>query len=122
MTTTIDDDLSYISSPIYKYKFKPQIIKDIIKSTLIEKLTSKIYHTDDTSKWTKEIASIIKNKCKALNLPRYKYLVQVVIGESKGEGVKMGTRCFWDDQTDGVASETFINVFYYIFIIINIIF
>jgi hypothetical protein len=46
----------------------------------------------------------------ALNLPRYKYLVQVVIGEQKGSGVRMGSRCFWDDQTDSVASETFLNV------------
>lgn len=46
----------------------------------------------------------------ALNLPRYKFLVQVVIGEQKGAGVRMGCRCFWDDQTDSVASETYVNV------------
>ena len=49
----------------------------------------------------------------ALNLPRYKYLVQVVIGEQKGAGVRMGCRCFWDDQTDSVATETFVNVRHY---------
>ena len=45
-----------------------------------------------------------------MNLPRYKYLVQVVIGEQKGAGVRMGCRCFWDSQTDAVASETYVNV------------
>lgn len=45
-----------------------------------------------------------------MNLPRYKYVVQVVIGEQRGEGVRMGSRCFWDSETDNVASETYVNV------------
>lgn len=77
---------------------------------LQEKLASKTYSQDDTPKWTKEIAYTIKMKLKALNLPRYKFMVQVVIGEQKGAGVRMGTRCFWDDQTDGLASEYYVNV------------
>ncbi len=124
--------------------------KEIIKSVLTERLAGKQYSTDDTAKWTKDIATAIKQKLKgsylslsatsctctrfstthdnsfslenfihstsllffspALNLPRYKFLVQVVIGEQKGAGVRMGCRCFWDDQTDSVASETYVNV------------
>lgn len=45
-----------------------------------------------------------------MNLARYKYVVQVVIGEQRGEGVRMGSRCFWDPETDNVASETYVNV------------
>lgn len=45
-----------------------------------------------------------------MNLPRYKYVVQVVIGEQRGEGVRMGSRCFWDSETDNVANETYTNV------------
>lgn len=45
-----------------------------------------------------------------MNLARYKYVVQVVIGEQRGEGVRMGSRCFWDSETDNVASETYVNV------------
>jgi len=45
----------------------------------------------------------------ALNLPRYKYMVQVVIGEQRGEGVRMGCRTFWDRDTDTYASEIFTN-------------
>lgn len=45
-----------------------------------------------------------------MSLARYKYVVQVVIGEQRGEGVRMGSRCFWDSDTDNVASETYVNV------------
>lgn len=71
------------------------------------------------------------------NYGRCKYVVQVVIGEQRGEGVRyasvlltctydadtertlapvvpwirrMGCRCFWDSETDCYASETFSNV------------
>ena len=45
-----------------------------------------------------------------LNLSRYKYIVNVVIGEKRGEGVRMGTRCFYDADTDNMAQDTFVNV------------
>ena len=45
-----------------------------------------------------------------LGLPRYKFMVQVVVGEQRGEGVRMGCRTFWDTDTDAYASDTFINV------------
>jgi hypothetical protein len=37
-------------------------------------------------------------------------MVQVVIGEQRGEGVRMGCRCFWDADTDSYVSDTFVNV------------
>ena len=36
-------------------------------------------------------------------------MVQVVIGEQRGEGVNMGARCLWDPNSDDFAQETFIN-------------
>ena len=45
-----------------------------------------------------------------MNLQRYKYMVHVVIGQQRGEGVRMGCRCLWDQNTDNFASDTFVNV------------
>lgn len=45
-----------------------------------------------------------------LELPRYKFMVQVIVGENKGEGVRVGTRCLWDTATDGMATETVTTV------------
>ena len=41
---------------------------------------------------------------------RYKFVVQCVIGEQRGEGVKMGCRCFWDSDTDNYAQDVLLNV------------
>ena len=61
-----------------------------------------------------------------LGLDRYKLIVQTVIGEQRGEGVKyvlinlyqvyyiiylrMGCRCLWDMDTDNYAQDIFMNV------------
>ena len=45
-----------------------------------------------------------------LELPRYKFVVQVVIGEDRGACVRMGCRCFWDAETDNYAEDTYRNV------------
>lgn len=41
---------------------------------------------------------------------RYKLVVQVVVGEQRGEGCRVSARCFWDQQADGWAQESFSNV------------
>lgn len=45
-----------------------------------------------------------------MGFDRYKFVVQCVIGEQRGEGVKMGCRCFWDSDTDNCAQDVFMNV------------
>ena len=69
----------------------------------------KQYQADHSSTWTKEIADEVKNKLKELGLPRYKFMVQVVLGEQRGQGVRMGSRSFWDTNTDNSASHTYMN-------------
>jgi len=46
----------------------------------------------------------------ALQYDRYKYIVQVYIGERREQGVRVGCRCFWDANSDNQASESFTNV------------
>lgn len=47
-------------------------------------------------------------------MKRYKHVVQVIIGEMRGAGVKCGARCVWDSDVDNYTSEIFINVSMYI--------
>lgn len=44
-----------------------------------------------------------------LDLPRFKILVKVVVGENRGEGIRIGSRQFWDETTDAMATESFVN-------------
>jgi len=41
---------------------------------------------------------------------RYKLMVQVILGERHGAGVKSIARCIWDADTDALAFDQFLNV------------
>jgi hydrogenase maturation factor HypE len=100
----------YQIKPKQKEKFKPGKAKEMIQEVLNQNLKNqKTYNPDSAQSLSKSIAESVKDKLKELNLPRYKYIVQVSIGEQKGQGVRVGCKCFWDFDTDHCASETFVN-------------
>ena len=90
--------------------FRQTKVKNIMEEVLREKLTGATYHPDNTSQGTREIADEIKQSLKMQDMDRYKYVVQVMIGEQRGEGVSMSARCFWDHKRDHYVQKTFQNV------------
>lgn len=81
-----------------------------MEEVLKDKLSGVVYHPDNTSQWAREISDEIKQSLKMQDMDRYKYVVQVVIGEQRGEGVSMSARCFWDQKRDHYVQKTFQNV------------
>ena len=99
----------YQIRPQLHEKFKPLSAKEVIHNVLFDQLSAKTYDAQEAIQWTKDIADIIRDKVKELKFKRYKYLVNVVLGEQHGAGVKMGTRCIWDAEADTYAYDSFIN-------------
>ena len=56
-----------------------------------------------------KIADEIKVAVKAQSIPNYKVVVQTVIGQVQGQGVRVASKCLWDDQNDNYASYTYTN-------------
>ncbi|KAL0121828.1 hypothetical protein PUN28_006944 [Cardiocondyla obscurior] len=100
----------YQIRPRLQEKFKPLSAKEIIHDVLFDQLATKSYDAEAASQWTKDIADIIERKIKDLRFNRYKYVVNVVLGQQHGAGVKIGTRCIWDAEADTYAYDSFINV------------
>lgn len=46
-----------------------------------------------------------------LDCERYKIVVDVNLGEFKGQGIKVASKSVWDTTTDTYASANFRNVF-----------
>ena len=68
----------------------------------------------EISSLVKELAEESKKQVRGLCKDgRYKYLIQVIVGLNKGQGVRMGSRQFWDKNTDNFATVTVIkeNIF-----------
>ncbi|XP_068135428.1 dynein light chain Tctex-type protein 2B [Hyperolius riggenbachi] len=102
-------DSSYVIRPNFQHKFRTAAVKDCIRSVLKEELKSKQYVPEEVPQLTRFLSETIKDKLKDMGFDRYKMVVQVVIGEQRGEGVKMAARCFWDSDTDNYAEEVFMN-------------
>lgn len=100
---------TYMIRPNFLYKFRPADVKETIHIVLNEMLADKQYDAEETTNWCKNISDEIKNRLKDKGMERYKFIVQVVIGEQRGEGVKMACRCFWDSDTDNYSQDIFMN-------------
>mmetsp|Transcript_29049 Transcript_29049/g.50129 ORF Transcript_29049/g.50129 Transcript_29049/m.50129 type:complete len:125 (+) Transcript_29049:100-474(+) len=109
MATAASKTPTYQIRPEYRQRISVNEMKGIINKVLKEELEGKQYQTEQVQEQTKKIADDIRNKLREMDKPRYKFFVQVVIGEQRGEGVRMGCRTFWDADTDSYASEQYVN-------------
>eukprot|EP00484_Ammonia_sp_Unknown_P019309 CAMPEP_0197037848 /NCGR_PEP_ID=MMETSP1384-20130603/14960_1 /TAXON_ID=29189 /ORGANISM="Ammonia sp." /LENGTH=119 /DNA_ID=CAMNT_0042468219 /DNA_START=33 /DNA_END=392 /DNA_ORIENTATION=- len=99
----------YRVQPNYRQKFRPALVKDVMRKYMEDTLRGEKYDSDNVSKWSKEISHNIKSFLKSCNWPRYKYMVQVIIGENKGQGVKVASKQFWDEKNDSMSVHYYVN-------------
>ena len=69
-------------------RFKVPTVQKILADTMKQHLTGVRYNADQCSQLTRQLVDEVKQKLKDLNLPRYKFIVNAVMGELKGEGVR----------------------------------
>ncbi|XP_050311585.1 dynein light chain Tctex-type protein 2B-like [Anthonomus grandis grandis] len=100
---------SYQIKPSFQDIFKQVPVKEIIRSVQFSMLSGKTYDPDMAKKWTIKMANEINEKVKDVGMKRYRHIVQVIIGERKGQGVKSGCRCVWDTDIDTSCNEIFMN-------------
>ena len=95
--------------PAEDEKFYPSKIRQICTEALKDELDNKEYFEDGAKDWILTIGNKIKAQAKSLNLPRYKVIVQVTIGQMKDQGVSVASRCLWDLLFDNYTSVNYTN-------------
>lgn len=90
-------------------RFVPQEVEKIIKRVMDEKLQKAKYDDVKCKQLALELCNEIKEQVQTLNIPRYKIVLQSVIGEVKGQGAYIASRCLWDTETDNYASYSMKN-------------
>ncbi|TMW49004.1 hypothetical protein DOY81_005892 [Sarcophaga bullata] len=102
---------SYKMRPSLGETFKGIQIKQIVREVMFEKLQGKTYNVDDVKIWTRDIADSINSAIKdRLVMPRYKYVVQVMLGQQLGAGCHYYCKCCWDAESDSQTSDVFTNM------------
>jgi hypothetical protein len=59
-------------------------------------LEGKEYDHASAKGWAEDIVNQIRASLKSPTIPSYKIVVQTVIGEVKGQGVRVASKCLWD--------------------------
>ncbi|KAJ3268341.1 hypothetical protein HDV01_003106 [Terramyces sp. JEL0728] len=90
-------------------KFGAGAVTKIIDQVLVKNLTKVKYEYDKVPQLIGAISNEILAEVKKLEYERYKIVVQVDLGEFKGQGIKCASRCVWDTATDTWASGSFKN-------------
>jgi len=101
---------NYITKPDETEVFYPSEVKRIANEVLDAELGDKEYDEDLSKEWIVAICDKIKERVKAeCNIPRYKIVVQVTLGQMKDQDVRVASRCLWDTATDNYASVNYKN-------------
>ena len=90
-------------------KFQRHKVQAILKAVLRERMEKQQYDPVKAAQISKHIAEDLREKVKALGYDRYKLVIQVTLGQKKGQAMRIVSRCLWDTATDSFASEYFEN-------------
>lgn len=72
----------------YKEKVPLAAVKEIISHCTTERLSNLVYDDDKCDEIAKALSSEIRTRLKSLGYDRYKYIVHVLIGERREQGVR----------------------------------
>ena len=81
----------------------------IIKSTLHKALDGVDYDVEMCSQLCESLADQLKSEMRRLHLPRYKLVSSCCIGDRNCQGLRVASRCAWDETRDNYASYTYEN-------------
>jgi len=95
-------------------RFYPSKVKAVIRKKVDEELVNFKYESQAAVSKANEITASVRDLLKRgagdFKLLRYKLLVQTVIGELKGQGIRITSQCLWDDKLDNYADCTYQGV------------
>ncbi|CAJ0935266.1 unnamed protein product, partial [Mesorhabditis belari] len=100
----MSDDRELTLRPSAQKKFRSAIGKAILEEVLKNGLPEEPFEAENSKKLSKSLAEEARERLKGLELPNYKYVVQVVICENRGQGAHVSAQCTWDTDTDGQAN------------------
>lgn len=84
-------------------KFEETKVREIIKDVFQEHLAEKSYNAQFCNNMSKYLSELIKQRVKSLQFSRYKIVCVVHMGQVAHQGMRIVSRCVWDDRFDNFA-------------------
>eukprot|EP00884_Botryococcus_braunii_P022706 jgi/Botrbrau1/9119/Bobra.0305s0023.1 len=88
---------------------KQHKLRAVVKEVIKDRMEKQQYDPVKGAQHAKQLADDLREKIKALGCQRHKLIVQVTLGQRKGQAVQVLSRCLWDANVDTCASEYYEN-------------
>ncbi|NXO98560.1 TC1DA protein, partial [Certhia brachydactyla] len=90
-------------------RFPVAAVDGILREVVENALREQRYEPGPCREAARDIAEAVKERVKALAVPRYKLVVVAHVGQLGGQSLQISSRCLWDAQSDTFSSYTFQN-------------
>lgn len=104
---TVTYENTYKTEPDDKRRFSTQKAEQIIYSVLEGYLSGRDYDSKRFPLLSKTLSELIKERVKSTGLERYKIIAVVTICENKDQGMRVASRCLWNEKYDNHASVVY---------------
>nr|XP_006818554.1 PREDICTED: tctex1 domain-containing protein 1-B-like [Saccoglossus kowalevskii] len=84
-------------------------VRKVLEETLAHYLHDKTYDASGSKVMSTKISELIKHRVKDMGYNRYKIVVNVFIGELKGQAFQLVSRSIWNSNTDSFSSASYRN-------------
>lgn len=98
---------TYRMEPENDYRFRPYRIQPKVLEILVDQLKDKPYNPAMSNDQVKEVSRSVLQLMKNFQMPRYKIIVQTVIGQKLDQLIRIASRCLWDPKTDNMFSVNY---------------
>lgn len=101
----LSNNFDDISSRSFNRSEVKELLRHLIESNIARE---EFYQSEHSAQRCKDLSQTIKDALKSLRYDRYKYVIQVIIGEDD-EHLMMTCRCLWDVERDNYTSHVYSN-------------
>ena len=98
---------TYRMEPDNEYRFRPYRVQPKVLEVLMDRLKDKTYDASTVNELVKDVSRSVHQLMKNFQIPRYKIIVQTVIGQKYGQLLRIASRCLWDPKTDNMISVNY---------------
>lgn len=98
---------TYRMEPDNEYRFRPYKLQSKILEVLVEQMKDQTYNGATVNELVKDVSRSVHHLMKNFQLPRYKIIIQTVIGQKFDQLLRIASRCLWDPKTDNMLSVNY---------------
>ena len=98
---------TYRMEPDQEYRFRPYKVQDKIREVVAEQMKGQTYNPTTANDLVKDISRSVHQLMKNFQLPRYKIIIQTVVGQKLEQLLRITSRCLWDPKTDNMLSVNY---------------